>query len=357
MNVFRVVLVSLIVLFAQSSFARTGTGTEGGNGGDLCESRIYDIRDDISTWLTTDGPKGLELPLGVDLALYRAKMTEAIAIAKISCTNDVLKIGEAEKTCLNDVKDGVTRIRCNIDRLAREPEGERYVLFHHEFAGIADLEVNDGEPSSYPLSKQLRGYLTQEVVTKLAVKPLNGNPPTPDVLLQDKFLNSFLDTLSTDVLPMVCDLGPVTKSLNVDGGTHYGYRYVGNTCVRADGVPPRPGRSIEFRLNSAYAVTGGGAVTPRSLVGFSGKVTYPHDVRIREGQIEALAWKFWREVRADLKPVVEVRPNINGGYTLTFKAAQGSVGFNLTLDVSYVSVDLPSDPKRPVVSVDYRIHL
>lgn len=357
MNVFKVVLVSLIVLFAQQSFALGLKGTEGGNGGDLCESRIYDIRDDISTWISKGGPKGLEFPVGVDLDLYTRKMNTAIADAKISCTDEILKIGSAEKTCVNDENTGVPRIRCNIGRLEREPAGDRYLLIHHEFAGVAGLEVNEGEPSTYPISKQLRGFLIQEVVTKLAIKPVRGNPPTPDALLQDGFLNSFLETLSTDVLPMVCDLGPVTKSLSVENGANYSYRYVGNSCIRNDGVPPRPHRPVEFRLGSNYRVSAGGAVVPRSLVGFTAKVTYPHDVRIRQGQIEALAWKIWQEVRDDLKPSVDVKTQPDGGFILSLKSASGSVGFDLILDLQYVSVDLPTDPKRPVLTVNYSIHL
>ena len=50
-------------------------------------------------------------------------------------------------------------------------ESKQYELIHHEFAGLANFERPQGDDSDYAISNQLSGFLVDEIVKKLAVKP------------------------------------------------------------------------------------------------------------------------------------------------------------------------------------------
>jgi hypothetical protein len=58
-------------------------------------------------------------------------------------------------------------------------QSDQYVLIHHEYAGLAGFEVNDGESSQYEISNQISGYLEDQIVKKLVVKPRPGAGPSP----------------------------------------------------------------------------------------------------------------------------------------------------------------------------------
>ncbi len=147
-------------------------GREGGNGGDICERRIKEIRDDISSWLSKGGANGLALPPQTTPASYVVAMQNAISDTEVSCVSETLRIGESEKTCINSVSNkGVRRIFCNIDRFQKTADSDQYVLVHHEYAGRAGLEINEGESSQYAISNQITGFLEDQIVKRLAIKP------------------------------------------------------------------------------------------------------------------------------------------------------------------------------------------
>ena len=50
-------------------------------------------------------------------------------------------------------------------------ESKQYKLIHHEFAGLASIENNEGAASDYAISAQITDYLTQQTVLRLAIKP------------------------------------------------------------------------------------------------------------------------------------------------------------------------------------------
>lgn len=157
-----------LALLPVSGFAEK----EVGNGGDICEDQFKIVRDDIASWINKGGSSALSLQSGISLNRYNTEMLAQISKAQISCTQDKVLIGGAEKTCKNFIDpSGVSRIVCNIDRLTKQTsESEQYVLVHHEYAGLAGFEVNDGESSQYPISNQITQYLTDTVVKRLAVK-------------------------------------------------------------------------------------------------------------------------------------------------------------------------------------------
>jgi hypothetical protein len=165
------ILVSLSLALSATVFARMGT--EGGNGGDICEDRIKVLRDDLSSWIRKGGATGLSLPKNVSNAQYVQAMSNRIANAQISCTSSRVEVAGSEKTCMNYVDaKGAYQILCNASRFLDTKDSDQYILIHHEYAGLAGLEVNQGPESHYEISNQISGYLVDQVVKRLAVKPL-----------------------------------------------------------------------------------------------------------------------------------------------------------------------------------------
>jgi hypothetical protein len=145
-----------------------------GNGGDACENKVLTIRDEINLWINKGGYKELKLPKSLSLNDYASKMKDAIRGAKVSCTNDRLFIGQAEKACVNFVTNsGDHRILCNDKRFTDTKESEKFTLVHHEYAGVAELEVNSaGEESNYVISNQLTRFMQVQEVIKLGLLPI-----------------------------------------------------------------------------------------------------------------------------------------------------------------------------------------
>ena len=61
------------------------------------------------------------------------------------------------KTCRGFVsdQDHLHHILCNIDRFSATSPAEQYRLIHHEFAGLAGVEQNNGAASDYRISTQI----------------------------------------------------------------------------------------------------------------------------------------------------------------------------------------------------------
>ena len=55
-------------------------------------------------------------------------------------------------------------------------EDAQYRLIHHEYAGLAKLEIPNGSQSQYPFSDQLSAYLVNTLVRRLAIKPPAAKP-------------------------------------------------------------------------------------------------------------------------------------------------------------------------------------
>lgn len=150
-----------------------------GNGGDICENRIIEIRNDVKQWINKGAGEKLNFPDGLTPEVYSFKMLDATESTTISCVSDKLFIGNAEKTCVNSYNDstGESLMECNIDRFIKSTnESNQYKLIHHEYAGVAGLEVNNGtDESDYILSNQISGYLEEKLIKQLVVKDLYNN--------------------------------------------------------------------------------------------------------------------------------------------------------------------------------------
>ncbi len=162
-------LLSGLLLLSTQAYARAGQ--DKGNGGDICENKFIEVREDIYSWLTNGGSKNLKLPKNISHKDYLTKMGQQITIAKVSCTENRILVGKAEKTCKNFIDNGTPRIICNSRLFSEASVEDQYVLVHHEYAGLAGFETNNGsESSKYTISNQLSHYLEEKVVKKLAIK-------------------------------------------------------------------------------------------------------------------------------------------------------------------------------------------
>jgi hypothetical protein len=211
--------LAMIVLVGQLTFAG---GDNVGNGGDLCELRFQNVRNDIASWIINGGSSGLNLSKEISLNKYNNKMLSSISQARVSCVEEKLFVGSAEKTCKNQVnQQGTPIITCNIERFMNSNESDQYVLVHHEYAGLSGFEINEDEGSNYFISDQITGYLETQEVKKLAVKPLSSSTCP-------KLDGEYLCQGSTDSM--------IIKSVIKDGITIYKIRDV---VFRADDIPQK----------------------------------------------------------------------------------------------------------------------
>lgn len=163
------VFLSVLLLSGAASAQR---GSETGNGGDTCENQFKIIRDDLASWITQGGAKNLKLKIILP-EHYNEIMSAEISKASISCTDEKVIVENSEKTCKNFVdQDGSHKILCNNSRFMMSTDVDRYVLVHHEYAGLAGFEVNNGASSDYTISNQLTGYLEDQLVKKLVVNKI-----------------------------------------------------------------------------------------------------------------------------------------------------------------------------------------
>lgn len=169
---------TLIVVMLACISLKVLAGGSVNNGGDICENRFKNVRNDIAEWIVQGGSASLVLPPNISYGLYNQRMLQQIQNAKISCIDDKIFVGIAEKTCQNYMAtDGSMLISCNTNRFMNTSEADQYLLVHHEYAGLAGFEINQDESSNYEISNQLTGYLTDQIVKKLVVRPIL-NPST-----------------------------------------------------------------------------------------------------------------------------------------------------------------------------------
>jgi hypothetical protein len=170
----KLLITLLLVLSANAAFAGQDTG-----GGDSCENRIMSIRDDIKDWIQKGGSNNLVFSDKVTSDHYSQVMLAEIKNAKIRCVGEgdegyPVNIEGTAKVCRYD-KSANSQITCDYKKFQGVSESDQYVLVHHEFAGLAGIELPNGDISSYALSNQISGYLEDQIVKKLVVKPSPTN--------------------------------------------------------------------------------------------------------------------------------------------------------------------------------------
>lgn len=203
-----IALALFLLPFTMAFAAKGGDGGSTGvnGGGDLCENRIKVIRDDLQRWIFEGGPAGLDLPKEVSVAKYAQAMLDQIAKAKIKCVGAgdadyPVAINGTPKVCRFDKTETESQITCDFLKFQATNESDQYVLIHHEFAGLANLESPKLEDSVYSLSNQITGYLVDQVVKKLAVKSVSvlpGNEGEP--VWDERLFQSIRDRYNGDHL-------------------------------------------------------------------------------------------------------------------------------------------------------------
>ena len=164
-------LLAAAVNLCLSTIAFSGAGEGATNGGDICENKISSIILDIESWIQNGGSKNLTFEIDLDQESYNQKMLEAInSKPTVKCQKDILSLGSAEKTCLNTIVGEKTEILCNLDRINDLSIEDQYKIIHHEVAGLAGIEVSEGEQSEYFYSNQVTSSLEVQMVKKLAIK-------------------------------------------------------------------------------------------------------------------------------------------------------------------------------------------
>lgn len=156
-------------------------GDKVGGGGDASEERVNEIRADILKWIKADGAQDLILENGTTYEEYKSKMEvilqpQKVIIGFVASDNELsefrVKVSDVPKTCRGFIfkENNLPYIICNIDRFRNLTDAEQYRLIHHEYAGLAGLEKNEGAASDYSISSQITDYLTEQMVLRLAVK-------------------------------------------------------------------------------------------------------------------------------------------------------------------------------------------
>jgi hypothetical protein len=181
LKVFFYVLVS--ISSTQPAFAQNKIlhGQDRG-GGDPCENQIKIIRSDLSMWIKNGGPKELRLPDGISVYQYSTRMLQKIKETKIQCIGPgdngfPIEVHNTPKVCKFEMEPNQNPIiTCDRSGFLALDESEQYVLIHHEYAGLADIEPPLKEDSQYEASNQITSFLENRIVKRLVVKPIQKSP-------------------------------------------------------------------------------------------------------------------------------------------------------------------------------------
>ncbi len=204
---FHKTIIPTVLLTSLSAIATPVNGPISGGGGDLCEKRIQDIRDDLASWIQKGGAKALKIKNPLTVAQYEKKMLEKIQPnplnVVLTCDNKEIEIDGASKTCENYVANGTNYIHCSTSPFMEQTsESNQYVLIHHEYAALAKLEVASGSESHYEISDQISGFLENTIVKKLVVRPVLEKTSTSSLRCKNgKYEGNFLQSFRATITP------------------------------------------------------------------------------------------------------------------------------------------------------------
>lgn len=192
MNKITIFLIQLMMTL----LAITAQASNGGRGGgDLCEDQIKLIKTDLEIWINSKGPEGLTLS-GISTADYSKAMLSSLASTKIRCVSKgdafyPVEIDGTPKVCRFDFDEFESWITCDADKFMASTNADQYVLIHHEYAGLAKLEIPDGDQSQYAISNQISSFLTSTIVKKLFVKSKYSGPATAKDIMNLQYVPEF----------------------------------------------------------------------------------------------------------------------------------------------------------------------
>ncbi|MEK6773827.1 MAG: hypothetical protein AABY64_07795 [Bdellovibrionota bacterium] len=199
-------------------FASALGGSDGG-GGDPCEDRFSEIRDDIRSWIRKGGPtQGFKLPPGIDAQTYASTLLDAFENTKVKCIKPTdeeakhelpIKFCGSPKVCKfersSNQKLKKNTITCDYNAFldtSTMTTARQYRLVHHEYSGIANLENPQCDESKYEISREISKYL--EPTEKLVVKQLSE--AVPKIIITDPLaVVDFLHPSIRKILPFQRD--------------------------------------------------------------------------------------------------------------------------------------------------------
>ena len=173
----KIKMYALFGLLAFNAYAGQDRG-----GGDMCENRIKIIRDDLNEWIIKGGADDLDFSSDTTLEQYKTKMLKEISNAKIKCVSEKdpgypVEINGTPKDCRFDKNSKASYITCDSEKFSKLSDSDQYVLIHHEYAGLARIEIPNRDDSNYNVSNQISEYLEETIIKKLAVKKVEEKAP------------------------------------------------------------------------------------------------------------------------------------------------------------------------------------
>ncbi len=265
---------------AQLSSFEVDKGGVGGGGGDINEMRVDDIRSDLTKWILRGGAKDLKFNTETTYEDYLTKMSKILKPGAVDVTfveNDdasdvelMVKVNGKPKTCRGFYSKkpetyNRPKIVCNISRFTTldadvtytDLEAEQYRQIHHEFAGLVNLEKNEGLTSDYYLSNQITAYLEETTMLRLAVKKVDTK--TPDMLTHYEKAKKLFDE-SINNPSQINDTLCSTKSLDYMATIYTSNIYLSDTSIMS---------SINFCSSYIEISTGKSVLTPNANPSFT----------------------------------------------------------------------------------------
>lgn len=141
-------------------------------GGDPLEQAFKEVTTNIVQWIKSGNASDLKLPEGISYSQYVTEMQKVTSSFSVSFSSTT-RIQGVDKVCINTRNAKRVLIVCNrtlFSELVREDRQELYRLIHHEFAGAARLEKNEGANSDYRISDQVSANLRWEKVLRLPIE-------------------------------------------------------------------------------------------------------------------------------------------------------------------------------------------
>ncbi len=166
MKIKKILVLLMVSILPILSYAQGGGGKVGG-GGDASELTVNEIRVDLLKWISEGGAKKLKFKDGISREQYEEQMSRILQPKKViigflekDSETDVelqVSVDGSPKTCrgFQSMYTGRLHIICNISRFENTSDEGQYKLIHHEYAGLAGLESNEGAASDYYLTEQL----------------------------------------------------------------------------------------------------------------------------------------------------------------------------------------------------------
>ncbi len=170
----KISILAYSTLIFSSPFVLANINNESGDNGSVFEERVNEIRSDLLRWIKNEGAKGLRYPKNISYNTYVTDMSIILQKEQVSIifTEDKVIYDNSEKTCkgIIDELSSEMHIICNTSRFANTTKADQYKLVHHEYAGLARIEKNEGAASDYNLSSQITDFITSENILQLSIQ-------------------------------------------------------------------------------------------------------------------------------------------------------------------------------------------